>query len=67
MASMKNRITCGREFALAAVVLFIGSHFALADTIIKNAEGPSVVTKSDGTKIITNKDGSFGRNSSRRH
>jgi hypothetical protein len=58
MASIKNWITCGREFALAAVVLFFGSNFALADTIIKNADGSSVATKSDGTKIITNKDGS---------
>ncbi len=48
----------GLATAFAAIILMGGASLVAADTIIKNADGSSVETRSDGTKIITNADGS---------
>src|ERR1700685_3914729 len=58
MIIQQRRLEAIRLLLVTAIILIVGSTLVRADTIIKNANGSSVTTKSDGTKIIINADGS---------
>ncbi|MGA2944878.1 MAG: hypothetical protein ABSE50_22860 [Xanthobacteraceae bacterium] len=55
MSVQERHSEASRLLRLTAIILIVTSTLVRADTIIKNADGSSVTTKSDGTKIIKNK------------